>query len=958
MLRLWPFAILVCLVFAYSTGARASAPTIGEFFDLVRSASLQPTKLQLGNRKTQTQPQNELEADSLPYSYNQQAFKPDTSNLVFVRAKLAEDKFTFEVLDQNTGDAFTILVGPKIRFEAAAYALSAKVGLPSLPAKGVHGVQIRFQDDALHRLQTLWAKSPIKLNWNEFWSGFEANNEKLTLKTGVIVPSEVLQHHRIAWKAVPSKLKAQLSLFAIWLQCGDMVSQRNLIAYNQAVLFGFDNCFGFGLQSATPNMFAPNMFNRRQNRSKREKIYEFNLVSRDPEFQNTMAQIGRNDIFRFLEETEALTQYELSSSLSSAGLPNIVAQLIAAKLTSRRNDLIATVNDVLKDQPPYSQQPLSPDIEQIDDGEHIVKGVIVKNLPTLRLDHSSSHFEFLLENVAKPVLQGLEHQAKEMLAHFPYTGVELINFGQSFIGAGVLFRIKRSIQRNPDSIGTGDRYIVQDTVKLGLTGNIGRNFKAASRINLWLSAGAGYGANYSFKKMVGSIEEASAQHWLIPFKLIFQTDFNTLKPGETYAVQRGPIGIAGGGGNYRFLRKLRPAGYLLLGLNFFNGFQVTRTRSDDLYIIQGEDDNWTFATKLYIRAFNRYFRIPFAGYTYRSGSGYNKVFRLPQSRYESLAGKELLDFQSLLKATLDDWDVQQLSEVVGHTRVDFDYKMSSNFLSLFGKEFISAKSRGTFELNYSEEDKAEHELDDSQYFVVKNRANNSLGSSADSNSHGCNSGAVLQYSSNDLNPFEDGYLTFTCHILLKVNSADQVKSLQEFMTTQLALDSQPAIKFLEDLKHQGFELMLTYSGEVYWPSLQNLITTDKNQNSLFVDEMIQRATYQLEGRRSKSLTAMAKQQWGQFLNIRTEERRITQLIDFSFDEFEGSRSSSMGSQFQPHLLRSFKDRNIQLKLIANLNNSTDQSTLELSEGSKQDSPAKRYYQWRESTGVKGIIDEK
>ncbi|MEO0337016.1 MAG: hypothetical protein AAF202_11505, partial [Pseudomonadota bacterium] len=335
-------------------------------------------------------------------------------------------------------------------------------------------------------------------------------------------------------------------------------------------------------------------------------------------------------------------------------------------------------------------------------------------------------------------------------------------------------------------------------------------------------------------------------------------------------------------------------------------------------------------------------------------------FYLDKARQKGMTPKERMEFQSLIGHTLNQQDVKDLSKIVGFSKSDYDYKMKSSFFSLFGRESRLTHSAGDFQVDFSDHDKEAYELKDNQFFVTKFNSLFREKKDLSAESSGCKAGAVLELgpSEGKDDGFEDGFLSFSCHSFNRLKTLEERRKLLDFLAKRVPFDLQALEQFFAELEKRPVEVSVLYQGELYWPSLSQIIAQRPNENFQFVRDLVDSTASLLEplGLR-RAFETIAKQQFHQFLNYRDPRRRLKSLLTFLFDDFASDSAGAFGIWLQPYFIDALNDKKISLTLDVKFINSTETTTFEISQGSEVDSLSKLYYQWRETQGIKGIIDD-
>ncbi len=1029
------------LLWSFQSSAQVTE-SLGEFFDQIREQKIQPSQVKLGEGSHRSLVLSADKRSRILRTNDSHIYR--STDLEFVSGRLENDQIIVRVKSKTLRVSYDIYFGDWIHLDTALTGLQKSLGFHTKSKLLMSDTKIAMTNDEISQVMRVWRTSPQKLRWTQYWkTSNKNNNESILLKKGLAVLVEDNWSRQHSWSDL-NKLEGSgvLTLLAVWYQCASLTSNHNIEmnSENHIRLSGFEYCLGYNLDSGTPNMYAPNVFNKTFiNRHK--SVLTFNLIGRDSGFRKALEKIKLVDLNEFLNLTEKLNQDDIERFFLESGYSPGMAELFSTRMMLRRNELVRLFNS---QNTSYSYSEYSPrnEIDEIQEGENIVDGALVKDYTTFKVDRTQSLLDFLFHKIAKPALKSIEATAKMMLEQFPYTGVELIKFGQSFIGAGLMFRLKRQVELDPEATNMEERYKVRDTVKLGLTINLGRNFKPAPKLNLWATVGGGYMASYSLQKYVASMEDAEKEFWMIPYNLIFETDFNTLNPGETLSVQAGFIGIGGFGGNFKIRRAIRPAGYTLLSTNYLNNFQVTRTRDDHFFILQGEDDYWSFQSKLYLRLVNRFFRIPFFGYTFKNGEGYTKNFYISKERYNNLGAEARERFDLIVQSTLDSEDVSELEKVVGYVKTDFDYKSSLGFMNMFGVRLVRSDSRGYFSVESFVEEfdglELEEEASDTEnswnskqdiavdsqnqmptsvapnssiskpevikiesidrfddeiakefsnelpeaktdipgsdevfknyapkgeYFITKS-LDSVIDTDADSPQNSrCQAAGILQYKSKDHKEIVDGSLVFNCYLRVELRNENQLLELAHYLSKFTVFkDSEEYQQFYnlhEVVINEPLVIDVSYTGQIYWEDLKRFIVFSPDSNRQIINSSIEsfiESKQYSEARMAEHTRMVFNQQMWQFQNMRTTQIRLEEIIGFIFNTQSYSSPLSVGEQYRSHLFGQFNTSYYNLALTVESKRSTFNQLIELQKGQREYPPTVKYYLWRESPGIKGIID--
>lgn len=616
--------------------------------------------------------------------------------------------------------------------EGATASLMRSIGLSSPRQWYADTIQVELGKFHFQDIARFLSQSQMPRAWKKLVDtpALELNDKILVLKKSLIIESDSSQN-TWNWSDSGAEIRQKL-LFSAFAQCGNILSGKNV---------NFQNCLGNTPFVATPNALPNRMVDyvRRNSTS----VIEFRMAYQDPTANSAFEKLNATDIATFLARLMVLSYKDVSDIFQENGYPVDLAKLYALKLISRRNSLAEA----------FSASPAqAPDIRKFSVAPYIAAGNVVENWPEFEADLTKSALDALFVNLASGIGEKVDALAREMASTMPFFDVELGKVGKVHISSGIVVRMNRSVTENPEPNGVSDLFLTQDHLDVGVT--LGAGLEHNLKINVWSSMGGGYMRSYSRIKSYASKQAAMRSTWLVPFEIVVQQDYSSLKPGEAFAIQQGFIGVAGFGSAFWSGQIVRPSVYVLGVAEILSTMQVYRSPQNDLVIISGTTKEALIQSKAFWRIYSKFFRLSFASFNTAWGTQSVKKYRIP------LSDPNLpIEVQFAATQALRTGNAYLLDDVVKSENLDTAFFSRNWNYNLY---YLNASSS----VNKTEFIPQKNDSSEMGKYLIFRSGENSGNRFDGGNLHsaGCTTTGVLAYLNSESNEVSDAVVTIKCNL--------------------------------------------------------------------------------------------------------------------------------------------------------------------------------------------------
>lgn len=699
------------------------------------------------------------------------------------------------VIESSDRERYLLRAHPWARFEQSSRDLFRLMGFESLTSWVVYGLSLDlslFGEDQV----ALWLRSaPQGLRWSRLMRPNREGSKKYMTKWVMIEPIENLElYERISDLAGNDSIAA--TLFASFLQCENLSLDQDLTKVSErSVFLDLRYCLGHSPVSSSPNSFD----DRWVRVIGRTKNLKFRGTYQDPAFLRLIKLNGPEQLGRLLKHLTRLNEENLVELFLSNGFPISVAKVYALRILARYESLARALNHEVQ---PWRQKLLS-----FSKPPYVEQGELVATEGDFQFDLTEEALQFFAADLAETLSDQVEATIQHLLATLPFVSVELFEVGPTHIAPGLIFRVKRTVLRNPNAQSSQDLFLIRDELDLGVTLGLGMNSRLGASTSLWANAGPGYLRKAVRVHFAPSLGESKESYWGIPWRLLFDLNYEDLNSGELFAVESGWLGMGIAGATFLSGFYLRPAAYLMGSYERATGVQVYRASNDRTIVMTADDRRWHLQSKGFWRVHNRYIRLPFFGYSQMHGRESNLIFDLDASRPEYIENRQevLSGYQELIRGG----KAEGLAAYIAPVESRANYNSWFRFLELY------------FYTNQIEAHSSEFNVDEDLYFVVEARTTN-VGGILESNER-CEFSGILA-ENNEGEPL-DGLLEVDCHIGFDSITNESLVAFTEEMSAAFGW-IQP--KSWSDLSRgQSAEAMVRFSWSLDWSALQKLILPEQ-----------------------------------------------------------------------------------------------------------------------------------
>jgi hypothetical protein len=646
-----------------------------------------------------------------------------------------------------------------------------------------------------------WNESPTKLPFDRYFYDSPDQGNIVQIKSTLI---EELGDKVVNLKELALNNKVLL-ISLMWLQCDQVTPNLDSLRY----------CLG-----NTPTESSPNFFDNQWLEKKTENTFMFRNFIYDEELRNLANSLTKNDFLNFYNQMMEIDFDDFKKTFRQLGYPDILNALYVAKLQSRLSHL----GYVLGQEPKAVWR-----INQINDlnfSPYIKKGMLVKEFENFKIDFTQVNLTSLLEEKISSSFDKIESLAKYILATFPFTSFEVGKIGQTHFAPGFLFRIKREVIQNQNSLSKSDRYLIKDSVEFQLMFGIGVELENPV-VNTYASVSPGFVKNVTYVRPAASLEEAKKTYWSIPRDVLIKSNFVNVLKNEILAVESGFSGnIIVGAGIYTGIPKTKPQGYLTTSRQYLSSFQITRKNDGKFLVIASHDIKNYFASKLFFRFFTKLVRVPFAASTQIEGKGEQEAYLIdPNSGADWNRQK-----QNSLQSALQNGDINALKNAFPSNQIKTDYSWSNWFLNLYFFERTSQSNRTSIEQVFD----SNH---NKYYDLVSNRNSMNYNVGALPINENCIFSGVAQLPEAKSKNADDAAITFVCEIVFREVSELTIKRKVDSIARMLNLSN--SLKNELNLRMRGspVDSRIVVSGDISNLDLLNLVNRDVNTRADIVNFM-------------------------------------------------------------------------------------------------------------------------
>ena len=624
---------------------------------------------------------------------------------------------------------FTLSFSPLMYSENAASRILRNLGFAVPATTIIQNQVVTLRGMTLMQFRRFWNQAPIALGDDEFSvEGNQADSRTIRLRR--VLVREV---------SAPVALNAELLLTLAWLQC------PHAHQAGQAGLSDLAMCLGYSRTTPSPNYLFPTWATPHMSGH-----MALDFIFLHPEMQKAIQSTSADAVGAWLRRVTALKFAQLTDLFRRAGYPDKLSELMASKLVSRRNTMLGLSPILPKENapPPHS----------IQDAPQIVIGQVKENYRNFDVDLTRTVALDLFHWIVSSSAETISAVGKHMVENFPFFGLEGDGtLGKWRLGPGMLFRVKRNIEHNPDP-KSKDLFVVRDHLEIGATVGVTVDYKIKQTRNFvraFISAGPGMMMRFELSRPVATRAEAEKSFWMIPVDLPIRRDFSKLQPGETLAMQMGLMAGAVTG-----LKTKVRIPYTRLASNFMafaqalDGVQVSRSENGDYVVINGLDLKGSTSARLFYQVRWRLLRLPIAGASAALGNDWQDRYMIPQGEMESLGLFDKLSFWQRLRDRVHSWknfETYTLFPDREHNRVHGTYGRREAHLKIPKIELRGDRSFAHLTYDGRPIDmyrrKTKHKLD---VFGLR--------------SDGCDVRAAVEYVNPDRTNVKDAAIRYTCEL--------------------------------------------------------------------------------------------------------------------------------------------------------------------------------------------------
>lgn len=550
----------------------------------------------------------------------------------------------------------------------------------------------------------LWKESPVKFKIDRTLGNWLIENEFTHLTV-----KKALLRQNFSINEIP---KADL----IWLGC-----------YDRA-----DYCLGLGETLANPNQ----------------------LESLIPHSQT--ARLSFQELNEFMRRTESLTVVDIEQSLLKAHFPETLAKWFALKLMSRRLSLTEGKENAFTSK-----------LNQFNALE-IQNGIILKDFPDFEIEFTFEHLEAKVQDFIKSAFDQVEKIAKYSLAHTPYTAFEYDKGLKGWsVGPGFMFRIKRSVVKNPHSEGAHDSFIVRDSIEFLVTISVGRNVDYGIA-GASLSGGPGYIKKFIMTSFAGTRDVASKVPWAFTKDLLSGLNLSTLQPRQSLTMESGWVANVVGSGNVNVLgqSKIRPqanAGFQYRWLR--RSYAYIEPNGDALFGF-GRSQGYEMSSQGFFRVIYRMARIPFLQWSDANMTQEGGVYRLPKSLLSSLNFRGLQISSDVVNSDETEfktkWPNLQYESKFRNSYFNLNLVLFSSTLSKWSG-VVNLKSAENVDIESTQDQDSEARKERKFYLIERNTDSIvRFTLKQDAANSNCTGWAAFEFSPKNTQKFSDASIRLSC----------------------------------------------------------------------------------------------------------------------------------------------------------------------------------------------------
>ena len=441
-----------------------------------------------------------------------------------------------------------------------------------------------------------------------------------------------------------------------------------------------------------------------------------------------------------------------------------------------------------------------------------------ENLNESKVVPAPKDYVAILQEKISKEFDSINQLAQYMLAHFPYSSVEVGQIGQSKISAGFVYRVKREVQKNLNSRSQDDAYLIKDSIEFQI--NIGLSVEYDKKIlNAYGSLAPGYIKNFILIRPVSSLEEAKKSYWSISKDILLNANYHKIKTNEIMAVEYGYCGsLIVGAGLLSVIPKTKPQGYVMDSLKKLEMFQVARPEEGRLLITTSNDNRNDISGKAFIKVLSKLIRIPFASINHQIGGGVQNVYEFNALSDGTWNSETLQKLTAILKNT----DMLQLANEFKANKLNTDYSWLKWFINFYYFEVHGETNRISIE-------NAENTPNKQYYTLVSSRNISKIRSSSYSEIEECSVAGILAQQNFKMLKAEDAGITFKCEFEANGLSPNyMIRDKIDVLTTMFKLSEEDVFKLKAIVLSSPFHVKIHILAIIPKEDLINLVNVDVN----------------------------------------------------------------------------------------------------------------------------------